>query len=92
MPPDAGPRSNGSFSQRVAVIVGGGSGLGRAVAKGPARRGPDKAPDTSLQLEQLAATLIKGLHQRHFLILGDPGEASMFEGSWGQLDARPARQ
>jgi len=54
--------------------------------------GPDKAPDTSLQLEQLAATLIEGLHQRHFLILGDPAEASMFEGGWGNLDARPASQ
>jgi NAD(P)-dependent dehydrogenase (short-subunit alcohol dehydrogenase family) len=37
--PEAGPRSHGSFSQRVAVIVGGGSGLGRAVAKGLARQG-----------------------------------------------------
>ena len=37
--PEAGPRSHGSFSQQVAVIVGGGSGLGRAVAKALARQG-----------------------------------------------------
>lgn len=33
------PRARGSFSERVAVIVGGGSGLGRAVAKALARQG-----------------------------------------------------
>jgi NAD(P)-dependent dehydrogenase (short-subunit alcohol dehydrogenase family) len=37
--PDAGPRSHGSFSQRTAVIVGGGSGLGRAVARALAQQG-----------------------------------------------------
>src|ERR1700682_5158150 len=37
--PEAGPRSHGSFSQRVAVIVGGGSGIGRVVAKSLARQG-----------------------------------------------------
>ncbi len=37
--PEAGPRSHGSFSQQVAVIVGGGSGLGRAVAKALAHQG-----------------------------------------------------
>jgi NAD(P)-dependent dehydrogenase (short-subunit alcohol dehydrogenase family) len=37
--PDAGPRSHGSLSQRTAVIVGGGSGLGRAVAKALAQQG-----------------------------------------------------
>lgn len=52
--------------------------------------GPDKAPDSSLQLEQLAATLIEGVHHRQFLILGDPAEAPMFEGRWGHLDAGPA--
>src|SRR3979411_465798 len=39
IPPDRGPRSHGNFYQRVAVIVGGRRGLGRAVAKGLARQG-----------------------------------------------------
>ena len=33
--------------------------------------GPDKGPDASQQLEQLASTLIDGLHPPRFLILGD---------------------
>jgi hypothetical protein len=54
--------------------------------------GPDKAPETSLQLEQLAATLIEGVHHRQFLILGNSAEAPMFEGRWDQLGARAANR
>jgi NAD(P)-dependent dehydrogenase (short-subunit alcohol dehydrogenase family) len=50
--------------------------------------GPDKGPDVSQQLEQLASTLIDGLHPQQFLILGDPSEAKMFEGRWGHADGR----
>ena len=50
--------------------------------------GPDKGPDVSQQLEQLASTLIDGLHPQQFLILGDPSEAKMFEGRWGRVDGR----
>ena len=59
-------------------------GLGRLF------RGPDGGPDASRSLEQLASKLIEGLHQPRFLILGDPSEASMFEGRWDGLDAGPA--
>ena len=54
--------------------------------------GPDKAPDSSLQLEQLASTLIEGMHHQRFLILGDPSEASTFEGRWDHPDAKPVGQ
>jgi hypothetical protein len=46
-------------------------------------------PAPSIQLEQLASTLIEGMHEQHFLILGDPSEAPLFERRWGHLDARP---
>jgi NAD(P)-dependent dehydrogenase (short-subunit alcohol dehydrogenase family) len=52
-------------------------------------RGPDSGPDASRSLEQLASSLIEGLHQPHFLILGDPSEASLFEGRWDAVDAGP---
>jgi short-subunit dehydrogenase len=52
--------------------------------------GPDKSPDASQQLEELASTLIDGLHPPRFLILGDPSEAKIFEGRWDDLDARLA--
>ncbi len=50
--------------------------------------GPDKSADTSNSLEQLASSLIEGMQHKRFLILGDPSEASMFEGRWGHLDPR----
>jgi NAD(P)-dependent dehydrogenase (short-subunit alcohol dehydrogenase family) len=53
-------------------------------------RGPDGGPDASRSLEQVASNLIEGLHQPRFLILGDPSEASMFEGRWDGLDGGPA--
>jgi NAD(P)-dependent dehydrogenase (short-subunit alcohol dehydrogenase family) len=49
--------------------------------------GLDKSVDSSQQLEQLASTLIEGMHQQRFLILGDPSEASKFEGRWEHLEA-----
>jgi NAD(P)-dependent dehydrogenase (short-subunit alcohol dehydrogenase family) len=51
--------------------------------------GPDKSSDSSLQLEQLAATLIEGLQHPRFLILGDPSEAPRFKGRFDQLEASP---
>jgi NAD(P)-dependent dehydrogenase (short-subunit alcohol dehydrogenase family) len=50
---------------------------------------PDKGQDNSVQLEQLASALIEGLHRSRFLILGDPSEASMFEGRWNHVDSKP---
>ncbi len=50
--------------------------------------GPDKGADTSNSLEQLASSLIEGMQHKRFLILGDPSEASVFEGRWDHLDAR----
>ena len=50
--------------------------------------GPDKGADTSNSLEQLASSLIEGMQHKRFLILGDPSEASVFEGRWHHLDAR----
>jgi NAD(P)-dependent dehydrogenase (short-subunit alcohol dehydrogenase family) len=60
-------------------------------SRGVARlfRGPDTGPDASRSLEQLAAALIEGLNQPRFLILGDPSEASMFEGRWDHLETGP---
>jgi NAD(P)-dependent dehydrogenase (short-subunit alcohol dehydrogenase family) len=51
--------------------------------------GPDKGADSSASLEQLASSLIEGMQHRRFLILGDPSEASVFEGRWDHLDAGP---
>jgi len=49
--------------------------------------GPDKGADTSNTLEELAANLIEGMQHGRFLILGDPSEASVFQGRWDHLDA-----
>jgi NAD(P)-dependent dehydrogenase (short-subunit alcohol dehydrogenase family) len=54
--------------------------------------GPDKGPDASLQLEQLASTLIEGLDPPRFLILGDPSDAKTFDGRWDRAIARRASQ
>jgi NAD(P)-dependent dehydrogenase (short-subunit alcohol dehydrogenase family) len=51
--------------------------------------GPDHGPDSSLQLEQLASTLIEGLHHWRFLILGDTADAPALKGRWDHLDAKP---
>jgi NAD(P)-dependent dehydrogenase (short-subunit alcohol dehydrogenase family) len=51
--------------------------------------GPDKGPDASQQLEDLASALIDGLQPPRFLILGDPSEAKSLQGRWGHLEARP---
>jgi NADP-dependent 3-hydroxy acid dehydrogenase YdfG len=51
--------------------------------------GPDKGPDASQQLGDLASALIEGLQPPRFLILGDPTEAKSFEGRWGHFEARP---
>jgi short-subunit dehydrogenase len=48
--------------------------------------GPDKGADTSVTLEQLASSLIEGMEHKRFLILGDPSEASLFEGRWERVD------
>jgi NAD(P)-dependent dehydrogenase (short-subunit alcohol dehydrogenase family) len=50
--------------------------------------GPDHGPDSSVQLEELASTLIEGLHHSSFLILGDPTDAAVLDGRWNQLDAK----
>jgi NAD(P)-dependent dehydrogenase (short-subunit alcohol dehydrogenase family) len=51
--------------------------------------GPDHGQDSSLQLEQLAATLIEGLHNPRFLILGDASDAPALHGRWDRVDAKP---
>ena len=49
-------------------------------------RGADSGSDPSSQLDQLAGALIDGIHQKRFLILGDPSEAEAFRGRWDHLD------
>ena len=55
-------------------------------------RGPDKGPDLSQQLDQLASMLIDGLHPPRFLILGDPSGASLLGSRWNHVDAKQASQ
>jgi NAD(P)-dependent dehydrogenase (short-subunit alcohol dehydrogenase family) len=50
---------------------------------------PDKGQENSAQLEQLASALIEGLHGPRFLILGDPSEATVFEGRWNHVGPQP---
>ena len=72
------------------------SGAGRAAGRvqgapsNEGAQGQDKSADSSVQLEQLASTLIEGIHHQGFLILGDPSEASVFKGRWDHLDFRQA--
>src|SRR3981081_3972775 len=61
----------------------------RSRAAGRLFSGPDKGSDSSLQLEQLASTLIEGLQRPRFLILGDPSEAPKFKGRFDHVEARP---
>ena len=51
--------------------------------------GPDRGPDSSVQLETLASTLIEGLHHSRFLILGDSADAVVLGGRWGHVDSKP---
>ena len=105
MPYDTGHAALAVFTQGLARQLLG-TGVGVSIfcpgAKGPRigqntrSRGvgrlftsPDKGQDNSLQLEQLASTLIEGLHHSRFLILGDPSEASMFQGRWDPVESRP---
>ena len=53
-------------------------------------RGVDNVEDLSLQLDQLAARLIEGLHHHHFLILGDPSDAAAIGPRW--TGAAPSNQ
>src|SRR5260370_25369828 len=48
--------------------------------------GPDRSADTSVTLEQLAASLIEGIEHKRFLILGDPSEEAAFKGRWDRAD------
>src|SRR5712692_7115000 len=49
-------------------------------------RRSDLADEGSHTLEQLAASLIDGLHHPRFLILGDPKDAALLKSRWDQPD------
>lgn len=49
-------------------------------------RAADVVEEGSLQLDQLAANLIDGLHHRRFLILGEPSEADALGRRWDRMD------
>ena len=51
--------------------------------------GPDRGPDSSVQLEQMASSLIEGLHHSHFLILGDESDGVALNGRWAGADVKP---
>jgi NAD(P)-dependent dehydrogenase (short-subunit alcohol dehydrogenase family) len=64
-------------------------GVGRlfsGAARAQGAQGRDHGTDSSVQLEQLASTLIEGLHHSHFLILGDPADGPALKGRWDQVD------
>jgi short-subunit dehydrogenase len=67
-------------------------GVGRLFSgpdKGAGRAQGAQEQETSTTLEQLASSLIEGMEHKRFLILGDPSEASVFEGRWNRSDAAP---
>lgn len=67
--------SSFDLSGKVAVVIGGTSGIGRAIAHGLARSGADVVP-TSRRVEQVEAAVeeIKGLGRRSLSIASDVGD------------------
>jgi NAD(P)-dependent dehydrogenase (short-subunit alcohol dehydrogenase family) len=53
-------------------------------------RSAEPAAEASVQHDQIAGSLIDGLHHPRFLILADPAEAAAFKGRWDRVGATPA--
>ena len=59
-------------------------GIGRWIGDG-------SAPQEGMRAaEQLAGTLVDGLHRRRFAIAGDPADRDALDARWGHLDPKPA--